>query len=107
MFKSIGDFFKGLFEKEPEEYIAKISKENQIELYKTLKLAEEVKEEQKRQAILAEKRAKKEAEIAKKKAEKQAKIDAKLAAKKAKEEAKAAAKKAKEAEKEVKKKKAA
>lgn len=103
MFKSIGNFFKGLFEKEPEEYIAKISKENQIELYRTLKLAEEVKEEQKRQAILAEKRAKKEAEIARKKAEKQAKIDAKIAA----EEAKAAAKAAKLAEKEAKKNKVA
>ena len=107
MFKSIGNFFRGLFEKEPEELIARISKENQIELYKTLKLAEEVKEEQKRQAILAEERAKKEAEIARKKAEKQAKMDAKIAAKKAAEEAKAAAKAQKLAEKEAKSKKAA
>lgn len=103
MFKSIGNFFRGLFEKEPEEYIAKISKENQIELYKTLKLAKELEEEKKRQAILAEKRAKKEAEIARKQAEKQAKIDAKLAAKKAAEDAKAAQK----AEKDSKKTKAA
>lgn len=107
MFKSIGNFFRGLFEKEPEEYIAKISKENQIELYKTLELAKELEEEKKRQAILAEKRAKKEAEIARKKAEKQAKIDAKIAAKKAAEEAKAAAKAKKLAEQEAKKNKVA
>ncbi|PIB35333.1 hypothetical protein BFP72_07945 [Reichenbachiella sp. 5M10] len=84
MFKSLGKFIRGLFASEPKELIVKISKENQEGLYKTIELAKKVKEEQKKQAILAEKKAKKEAELAKKEAEKKAKLEAKKAAKKKK-----------------------
>jgi len=97
MFKSLGSFFRGIFEseQEPKEYIAKISKENQKGLYETLALQKKYEEEKKRQAILAEKRAKKEAERKAKEDAKKAKLEMKLAAKKAKEDAKAKAKEAK------------
>jgi colicin import membrane protein len=89
MFKSLGKFFKGLFESEPKELIVKISKENQKGLYETIELAQKFEVEKKK---YDEKMAK----LAQKEAEKKAKEEAKAAAKKAKEEAKAA-KKAKKA----------
>ncbi|UXP33084.1 hypothetical protein N6H18_03830 [Reichenbachiella agarivorans] len=104
MFKSIGAFISGIFTPEPKELIVKISKANQEGLYKSIELAKKVAEEQKRHAILAEKRAIKQAAIDKKLAEKKAKLEAKEASKKAALEAKAAQKAAKLKEKEAKQK---